>query len=211
MFSLVKQGGSKNSRSKSKSRSRSRSREERQEDNSIIDPTTFNRQPFNYSPFLKNNNSPIISVDDFEPKNPDKRTYEKLEKNTWNDAQLYSLSPTEQTQYGQPEPDDLYDPAFFLNKKLEPTFYVEKPKPPTQYPIYRQPFDNQTHKNIKENTWNYSKLFPVESKKSLSEQSPQKKKRHRSSKKKGGKRASGKSPKSNGRKKRTTQKKRAKK
>jgi hypothetical protein len=89
---MTKSKGSKGSK-------KSRDEERQPDDESLIDPNIFNRQPFDYSKYLESHKSPII-LEDNEEKNPDKRMYEHIERNRWEDVALFppfareSSSPT---------------------------------------------------------------------------------------------------------------------
>jgi len=79
--------------SKSKSRE-----EERQQEEDLIAPEQFNSvMPFDYSKYLSTYKSPVIPVIDYEQpiREVEKRTYDKLEQNRWEDAPL--MSPSEKS------------------------------------------------------------------------------------------------------------------
>jgi hypothetical protein len=76
--------------SKSKSRE-----EERQQEEDLIAPEQFNSvMPFDYSKYLSTYKSPVIPVIDYKQpiREAEKRDYDKLEQNRWEDAPLRSPS-----------------------------------------------------------------------------------------------------------------------
>ena len=79
------------SRTRSKQSKSKSQEEERQREDELISPEQFKSVPFDYSKYLSEHKSPVLTNIDYEQpiRDAEKRNYEDIESNNWNSAPLY--------------------------------------------------------------------------------------------------------------------------